>query len=67
MSHDHHNHSHHGHHNHQTHPKRPPHKDWRIWVAVGLMLAAMGAYVISNDESVLPGGGEEPAVPAIAE
>lgn len=63
----HHEHEHHGHHNHQTHPKRSPHKDWRIWLAVGLMLAGMGVYVITMDESVLPAGGEEAPVEAIAE
>ena len=33
------------------------HRNWRFWVAVGLMLAAMFAYVISDDESLQPGGG----------
>ena len=32
------------------------HRDWRVWVAVGLMLAAMVAYVVSQDESIRPGG-----------
>ena len=67
MSHEH----EHGHHNHQTHPKnRPIHHDWRFWVsltAVILMLAAMFMYVGSDDESLLPGGGEGPAMPAAAE
>ncbi len=68
-----HNHDQHGHHhNHQTHPKakRPIHHDWRFWVslvAVLLMLAAMFMYVGSDDESLQPGGGEGPAMPAIAE
>lgn len=30
------------------------HKDWRVWVAVGLMLAAMGIYVLTLDDSVQP-------------
>lgn len=30
------------------------HKDWRVWVAVGLMLAAMGMYVLTLDDSVQP-------------
>jgi hypothetical protein len=32
------------------------HKDWRVWVGVGLMLAAMATYVLTLDDSVLPGG-----------
>jgi hypothetical protein len=67
MSHEHHDHSQHGHHNHQTHPKRGIHHSWQFWVAVVLMLAAMGYYVASMDDSILPGGGEEPPVPAMAE
>jgi hypothetical protein len=65
MSHEHHDHGHH--HNHQTHPKRPIHHSLWFWVAVGLMLLGMGAYVITNDEALPPGGGDEPAVPAMAE
>ena len=33
------------------------HRKWWFWVAVGLMLAAMIAYVVSDDESLQPGGG----------
>ncbi len=68
MSHDHQQHNH-GHHNHQTHPhtKKPIHRNWMFWVAVVLMLAGMGVYVLSDDESLLPGGGEGPPVPAAAE
>ncbi len=29
------------------------HKDWRVWVAVILMLAAMVIYVLSLDDSLL--------------
>lgn len=62
----------HGHHNHQTHPKknRPIHHDWRFWTSVAavvLMLVAMGVYVMSDDDSLQPGGSERPAMPAIAE
>ncbi len=62
-----------GHHrDHQTHSQaggNPPwrkraHKDWRVWVVVGLMLAAMVAYVLTMDESVQPGGQVNPEVPA---
>lgn len=34
-------------------PHRPPHKDWRIWVAVVLMLAAILIYVLTLDDSLL--------------
>jgi len=67
MSHHDHHESHHGHHNHQTHPRRGLHRKWQFWVAVLLMLAAMGAYVASMDESLQPGGGEGPPMPAVAE
>ncbi len=54
--HQHHDHQHHGHHeSHHTHKRRPLHKDWRAWVVVGLMLAAMAMYVLSFDESIEPG------------
>lgn len=42
-------------HNHE--PKRRLHRDWRVWVIIGLMLAAMFAYVVSDDESLQFGGG----------
>jgi hypothetical protein len=41
-------------HDHAT--KRGWHKDWRTWVIVGLMLAAMLAYVMSDNESLRFGG-----------
>jgi len=31
-----------------------PHKDWRVWVALVLMLAAIAGYVLSLDESIIP-------------
>jgi hypothetical protein len=30
------------------------HKDWRLWLVVGLMLAAMFTYVITLDDSIVP-------------
>jgi hypothetical protein len=59
---------HHGHdHNHPPSAKWRPHYDWRFWVAVVLMLAAMFAYVMSQDESIWPGGKPaKTAVPADA-
>jgi hypothetical protein len=40
------------------------HRDWRFWVAIVLMLAAMAAYVLSNDEALQPGGRVRPPTPA---
>ena len=31
-----------------------PHKDWRVWVVLLLMLAAIVAYVLSLDDSIIP-------------
>lgn len=71
MAHDH-NHQHnHGHHHdpHQHHHEPPkgwrPHKDWRFW-AVILMIVALAGYVLSQDLSWLPWGpwkGQTPAMP----
>lgn len=45
-------------HGHQHGPAwKHLHRDWRLWVAIALMLAAMFMYVLSNDESLQPGGG----------
>ena len=64
----------HGYHKQEKHTKHRPrttanskksvHKDWRVWVAVGLMLTAMIGYVVSMDESLGPG---DERVPAAAE
>lgn len=48
---------------------RPLHRDWRIWLAVILMLAAMAAYLLTMDEQIVPGappGGNPPAANAPA-
>lgn len=55
------------HHHQQPSASRGLHKDWRAWVVVGLMLAGMAVYVLSDDEELQPGGGVEPAMPAAAE
>ena len=34
--------------------ERSFHKDWRLWLAVGLMLTAMIVYVLTLDESIVP-------------
>jgi len=44
--------------------RRGLHKDWRVWVAIGLMLAAMGMYVLSLDDSVQPGSAANVVAPA---
>jgi ABC-type nickel/cobalt efflux system permease component RcnA len=54
-----HNHEHAGagKHAHQHKEKtgiRNLHKDWRTWLAVGLMLAAIAIYVLTLDESIVP-------------
>jgi len=47
--------------------RRPLHHDWRLWVAVLLMLLAMFAYVASDNEALAPGGDKQPvpAAPAL--
>lgn len=30
------------------------HKDWRVWLMVGMMLAAMAMYVLTLDDSIVP-------------
>ncbi len=56
MTHDEHkhHHDHDHHHGHQNRKSKGLHKDWRTWLVVGLMLAAMLAYVLSMDESLAP-------------
>lgn len=34
-------------------PRRSPCKDWRIWAAIVLMLAAILIYVLTLDDSLL--------------
>ncbi|MGO9463055.1 MAG: hypothetical protein ACLQIB_18660 [Isosphaeraceae bacterium] len=43
---------------------RRVHKDWRLWVIVGLMLLAILTYVMTMDEAVQFGGKVKEAVPA---
>jgi len=60
-----HKHDHHGDHHSSGHRKNQGlHKDWRLWVAVVLMLGAMAMYVLSDDESIQPGGEVAPPVDA---
>jgi hypothetical protein len=66
--HEHHGHRHehqgHGHVEHHGRKSKGLHKDWRAWLVVGLMLAAMAAYVLTMDESLQPDGGQQQPVPA---
>jgi hypothetical protein len=45
-------------HHHAHHDQRPywksAHRDWRIWVALLIMLAAITIYVLSDDLAFLP-------------
>ena len=40
------------------------HKDWRTWLVIGLMLAAIGTYVLTLDNSITPGGAAPSGLPA---
>jgi hypothetical protein len=33
---------------------RKLHKDWRVWLAVGIMLLAIITYVLTLDDSIVP-------------
>ena len=57
-----HSHAHSGEHHR---PGWQPHRDWRVWGVV-LMLIAMAAYVLSQNEALSPVGDGEavPAAPA---
>jgi len=45
-------------------PRRQFHKDWRVWVGVVLILVALAAYVLTNDETLRPGRAPQQPVPA---
>jgi hypothetical protein len=47
---NHHKPDHQGGHHAAEKPRRQFHKDWRVWIAVVLLLAAMGTYVLTNGE-----------------
>lgn len=58
----------HGHHD-PSHSSNKPwwkqvHRDWKFWTAVVLMIAALGVYVLSVDESLQPGGETKQPTPA---
>ncbi len=65
---------HHGKHDHKhshAHQKKGHrmHKNWKTWVVIILMLAAMLMYVVSDDEALPPGDPDAAGqpVPAAAE
>lgn len=49
-----------------THPEPSTglHKDWRLWVAVILMLVAIMTYVLTLDDSIVPQVTPAAATPA---
>jgi hypothetical protein len=56
-------------HQHHTNHTSTPKRKWWQWVALGLMLLAIGMYVLSLDDSVVPEvkvspGGAPPAASA---
>ena len=51
----------------QGQKKKGLHKDWRTWTVVILMLVAIAAYVLSDDEALGPGGQPQEAVEAAGE
>ena len=41
-----------------------PHRDWRVYVGVAVMLIAMFVYLATLDDAVMPDGNANPPVPA---
>jgi hypothetical protein len=58
---------HHGHHSENKPVWMGLHKDWRAWLALGLMLAAIGIYVLTLDDSLQPNSAAVNAPPAAAQ
>jgi hypothetical protein len=50
---------------HPTKPRRGLHKDWRTWAVIILMLAAIGTYVLTLDDSIQPGNAAPKAGPTV--
>ena len=42
------------------------HRDWLFWVGATLMAAALAIYVMTGNLSRVPGGHQQPAMPASA-
>jgi hypothetical protein len=57
------NHANHANHGQQQKDaeRKALHKDWRTWAVVILMLIAMATYVLTMDESDVPGSQPQPA------
>ena len=52
---------------HHEHARRPGlHKDWRTWVALGVMLCAIGIYVLTLDDAVEVSAESAAGAPAAA-
>lgn len=56
----------HGDHHSPSEDRWRPHRDWRIYLGVALMLLAMFAYLASMDEALPPGGPAGQRVPESA-
>jgi hypothetical protein len=41
-------------HHHRRRSRKKWHKDWRAWLAIVLMLAAIITYVLTLDDSIVP-------------
>ena len=41
-----------------------PHRDWRVWLVVALMLVCMAIYILSDNESLRPGNSTNQPMPA---
>ena len=52
---------------HQDKKKPGLHKDWRTWTVVTLMLVAMAAYILTDDEALGPGGQPPEEIEAVGE
>jgi hypothetical protein len=54
--------------NNETRNRKGLHKDWRTWLIIALMLAAIGIYVLTLDDSIQPTGqsGGNGGVPTIS-
>jgi hypothetical protein len=42
------------------------HRDWRTWLVLAIMLAAIGTYVLTLDDAIQPGGAVQGGLPAAA-
>ncbi len=42
------------------------HRDWRTWLVLAIMLAAIGIYVLTLDEAIQPGSPAQGGLPAAA-